>query len=169
MIWLIYFVSVEVPLYLHKAIPRSGVSEQTLNLIPSWGSGIAAVLTGLIILDLHFANGPLSHISTMPVLISAIATVSLLLPFYKWIIIRVWISGIIDLFSFPRWKKTVGAVIADIDSIIDRHWFGSYEPGTFIEHLNECEECRKHFEGCAGCRKLAQIDPPSDRDLTGEA
>lgn len=168
MIWGLYLISVELPLYLHRNIPRSEVSEQTLNLIPSWGSGLAAILTGLIILDQHFAHGPFAQISIMPVLISAVAVATLLLPFYKWIIIRVWISGIVDLFSFPHWKKTIVAVMADIDSIIDRHWFGNYKPGGFVEHLNECEGCRIHLEDCSACREAALIEKPTDRELPDE-
>jgi hypothetical protein len=169
MIWMLYLSSIELPLYLHKYIPRSDVTEQTLNLIPSWGSGAAAILTGFMILDLHFASGPLAHTPIMPVLISAVAVATLLLPFYRWAITRIWISGIIDLFSFPRWRSTISAVIADIDSITDRHWWGSFELGQFMEHLKKCEECRKHFESCSVCRQASGIETAVHGDLPGEA
>lgn len=150
LIWMLYLILIELPYYLYRHAPQPQVSEQTRSLLPAWGSGIAALLTGFLIIDLHFAHGPLANIAIAPLIISALAVGALLLPFFKWVIAKLWTFGVIGTLSFSRWKKVISNVISDIQPII--------KPRLLSMHIEQCEECQDHAKNCDECRaELAKL------------
>jgi hypothetical protein len=147
----LYLTLVELPYYLYRHVPRTKISSQALDLLPVWGSAIAALLAGILVILMHFAHGPLAGVSMAPLLVSAIAVATLLAPFFKWIIATIWRFGIIDTLSFQRWKETLVDVVNEVTSIANLK--------RLSEHARNCAECRAHFENCDECKELLVQHP----------
>jgi len=140
----LYGVLVELPNYLHKFVSLEKVANDTRILIPSWGSGIASVAIGALVLLMHFADGPLARTALVPVVVSGVAVATLLLPLLKWMITAIWKFGVTGLFNLPRWRETVTETVNDIVS--------TARPEKLEDHLRECPTCRRHIEECKLCQ-----------------
>jgi hypothetical protein len=152
---LLYVAVMEIPISLHRNAPRELVSARACELVPAWLSAVASTLTGLLILQLHFINGPLEKLTLAQTIIAGCATGVLLYSFYKWQCQKLWEFDISTILSPSRWRETVREVVNSIDDVAANE--------GIVKHSEKCEECKSHLDHCDVCRKFVD-----DRAFIGD-
>lgn len=145
-ILLLYLSLIELPIGLHKNVPRNLVNERTRILVPAWISAVASCLTWLLILQLYFIAGPLGNLTIGQTIVAAFATAVLLNPFYRWLAQKLWEVELPSLLSLTRWRETIREVVDSIGGVSATH--------SIRKHIAECPDCKQHFEDCKACPEM---------------
>jgi hypothetical protein len=152
---LLYIFIMEIPISLHRNAPRNSVSARARDLVPAWLSSVASTLSGLLILQLHFINGPLGKLTLAQTVVIGSATGVLLYPFYKWQCQKLWEFDLPTILSLSRWQEVIREVVNSIDEVTANE--------GIVKHAEKCAECKNHLDHCDVCRKLVD-----DRAFIGD-
>jgi hypothetical protein len=145
----LYLTVAEVPLYLHKYVPWNAASEKTRRLLTSWTAGAASALTSSVVISMHFAGGPIKGLTAGQVIIVGFAVAVLLAPFFKWFFGTAWNLGFAEMFSVPKWRADIQAVISDVDIAAS-----GVSKQDLKAHLEDCRACKSHVKTCKACPEM---------------
>jgi hypothetical protein len=106
-------------LFFHIQLDRDGtgnVQRVLLGLI----AVTASILTGVYILGLHFAGGPLRNISMAPLFAGVVGLVVIMTPAYRSLARACWRRGISDIFQLRKQRQDWSKALAELGTAVDR-------------------------------------------------
>jgi hypothetical protein len=108
------FLLVGLPEILHRMLSWDRVSDSTKGILPCWLAAVAALVTGLYVLLLHFFGGPLAGVALGPLCAALLAALALLTPFYKLIAAACWERGIMDVVHLAHWRNSQRLMLSEL-------------------------------------------------------
>jgi len=104
------------PEIVRRKLPFEHASAEALRLVPTGLAISAAVVTGSFLLVLHFFNQPMANVPPGPLTASIIAVMTLLMPFYQFIVRACWRDGLADFLDPAVWWAKWSTVTGEISS-----------------------------------------------------
>jgi hypothetical protein len=105
---------VGVPEILRRMPSLDGASDSTKRLLPGWLAVVAALVTALYVLLLHFFSGPLVNVPLGPLCAALLAALALLTPFYKLIAVACWERGVMDIVHLTHWRTSQRLMFSEL-------------------------------------------------------
>jgi len=114
LIWLLF----GVPHQAYKVrLDKDGYAQRVLVGVITVA---ACILTGILLLSLHFGNGALSNLRMGPLITGIVFTVVLTAPIYKSVAQATWRDGFYGFFTVTALKKNWGKAAEEVQSALDQ-------------------------------------------------
>lgn len=105
---------VGLPEILRRMLSLDGISDSTKRLLPGWLAVVAALITALYVLLLHFFSGPLVNVPLGPLCAALLAALALLTPFYRLIAAACWERGVMDIVHLTHWRTSQRLMLSEL-------------------------------------------------------